>query len=666
MGSHNQNLLEDIIYIPEECSSSDLDCVDAKVFAELTANVSARMVVATPDTVGQDIVLSLKEVFGYLEADRGGIVSVSHDPLVIKVTHAWYDDGVDHIPPDFNVAELFPWFFQKLIDERNIMAVCNTKELPDEAIIDRKSLAGHKVISTLGIPLVVGGIVTYFIGIDTLRFERGWPIEIIRNVKLLGEIFVGAMQRCRQEQELDQYRNRLDLAAVSGATGFWELDRDSGEFWVTAQARALFGFAADELITMESFLEKVCDEDKSMVTDSVAKLQAHDDLIIEYRAIKDGVSRWFCSKGRLLPSKDSGQDILMGVTQDISPQKVMEGELKEKISEITTLRKQLEEENLYLRKEVSAASSDGPFIGGSVALRKVQEQAEQVANTDSTVLISGETGTGKELLAQTIHQLSQRSKRSVVKVNCAALPEALVESELFGREKGAYTGALSRQIGRFELADGATLFLDEISEIPLETQAKLLRVLQEGEFQRLGNPRSIKANVRIIAASNRNLLEEVERGRFRKDLYYRLSIFPITIPPLRERPEDIPQLVWEFVGEFGARMGKKVRKIMPADMVRLQSYSWPGNVRELRNVLEHAMIVSQDDVLKVKSLVDSEHHVDMETRLVDVERRHIKKVLEAAGGRIKGAGGAAELLGMNPSTLYSRMRKLEIHTITRP
>src|SRR5210317_297876 len=245
MGSHNQNLLEDIIYIPEECSSSDLDCVDAKVFAELTANVSARMVVSTPDTVGQDIVLSLKEVFGYLEADRGGIVSVSHDPLVIKVTHAWYDDGVDHIPPDFNVAELFPWFFQKLIDERNIMAVCNTKELPDEAIIDRKSLAGHKVISTLGIPLVVGGIVAYFIGIDTLRFERGWPIDIIRNVKLLGEIFVGAMQRCRQEQELDQYRNRLDLAAVSGATGFWELDRDSGEFWVTAQARALFGFAAD-------------------------------------------------------------------------------------------------------------------------------------------------------------------------------------------------------------------------------------------------------------------------------------------------------------------------------------------------------------------------------------------------------------------------------------
>jgi transcriptional regulator with PAS, ATPase and Fis domain len=530
--------------------------------------------------------------------------------------------------------------------------------LPAEAVVDRESLLNFKVVSTLAVPLFAGGVVTHYIGIDTLRFERGWPIDIVRNVKLLGEIFVAAMRRCSQELELEQYRSRLDLASVSAEIGFWELDRATGEFWVTEQARNFFGFSADEQITMDVFLNKVCDEDKAVIVDSVAELQVHDELIVEYRALRENCQRWFCSKGRLLPPNGSDRDVLMGMTQDVTDRKVMEQNLKEKVSEITSLRHQLEAENLYLKNEVSAARGNTKFIGGSLALRRVQEQAEQVAMTDSTVLISGETGTGKELLAQMIHKMSQRAKKSMVKVNCAALPDALVESELFGREKGAYTGALSSQVGRFELADESTLFLDEISEMPLETQAKLLRVLQEGEFQRLGNPRSLKANVRIVAASNRNLLEEVDKGRFRKDLYYRLSIFPVTIPPLRERPEDIPPLIWDFVSEFGNRMGKKIRKILPADMLMLQSYPWPGNVRELRNVLEHAMIVSKDDVLKVKPLTSVAYQEKGASKLVDVERRHISRMIEAAGGRIKGVGGAADLLGMNPSTLYSRMHKL--------
>jgi transcriptional regulator with GAF, ATPase, and Fis domain len=284
-----------------------------------------------------------------------------------------------------------------------------------------------------------------------------------------------------------------------------------------------------------------------------------------------------------------------------------------------------------------------------------------VAATGSTVLIQGETGTGKELLAQTIHSHSERGKRPMVKVNCAALPAALVESELFGREKGAFTGALNRQVGRFELADGSTLFLDEIAEMPIETQAKLLRVLQEGEFERLGSPRTIKVDVRVIAATNRDLAEEVKQGRFRRDLYYRLHVFPIQVPPLRERPDDIPRLVWEFANEFGERMGKKVRRIHASDMQALVAYSWPGNIRELRNVIEHAMIVSHGETLELHHVAPGSRQDAAPTTLEEVERRHIQATLKATHGRVKGAGGAAELLGLNPSTLYSRMRKLGIN-----
>ena len=231
--------------------------------------------------------------------------------------------------------------------------------------------------------------------------------------------------------------------------------------------------------------------------------------------------------------------------------------------------------------------------------------AEQVAPTDSSVLIRGETGSGKELFAQAIHRLSSRSKHLMVKVNCAALPSGLVESELFGREKGAYTGALTRQVGRFEVADGSTLFLDEVGELTLEVQAKLLRVLEAGEFERLGSPKTVKVDVRLIAATNRDLLEEVRKGRFREDLYYRLNVFPIRVPPLRERAEDIPQLVWTFLEEFCSRMGKRITQVPRRTMEALQRYPWPGNVRELRNVVEHGAIVTNGETLKVPMLDDT-------------------------------------------------------------
>lgn len=340
--------------------------------------------------------------------------------------------------------------------------------------------------------------------------------------------------------------------------------------------------------------------------------------------------------------------------------KVTDQALRESMAENERLRERLQAESEYLKAEIKVTQAHGEVIGRSRAIRQVLSQVEQVASTDSSVLIRGETGTGKELIAQAIHRLSPRHDHLMVKVNCAALPSALVESELFGREKGAFTGALTRQIGRFEVADGSTIFLDEISELSLEVQAKLLRVLQEGQFERLGSPKTIKVNVRLIAATNRDLTEDLRAGRFRKDLYYRLNVFPIRVPPLRERAEDIPMLVWAFLKEFSSRMGKKITQVPRQTMEALQSHPWPGNVRELRNVIEHGAIVTSGDTLRVPMLLDADPGVQPSETLASSEQEHILKALEKTGWRIKGPRGAAAMLGVKPSTLYSRMQRLGI------
>jgi PAS domain S-box-containing protein len=337
-----------------------------------------------------------------------------------------------------------------------------------------------------------------------------------------------------------------------------------------------------------------------------------------------------------------------------------EVKLQDSFDEIKELKDRLETENIYLQQEIQLEHRHGEIVGRSEAIRKVLSKAEQVAKTDSTVLILGETGTGKELLARAIHDLSNRKGRPMVKVNCAALPSTLIESELFGREKGAYTGALTKQTGRFEIADGSTIFLDEISELSLDLQAKLLRVLQEGQFERLGDPKTIEVDVRVIAATNRDIAGAIEKGTFRDDLYYRLNVFPVSIPPLRERREDIPTLVWHFVPELSERMGKRIESIPKKTMEALQNYPWPGNVRELRNVIENAMIITTGTVLQVEVPKVSDLAKADGASLRDVERNHILEVLEMVSWRIRGKGGAAEILGLKPTTLEARMRKLDI------
>jgi formate hydrogenlyase transcriptional activator len=341
--------------------------------------------------------------------------------------------------------------------------------------------------------------------------------------------------------------------------------------------------------------------------------------------------------------------------------------LRTSLAEIERLNRRLQTQNLYLEEEVKSGREFSEIVGKSDVLRLALDRVEQVAPTDSTVMLFGESGTGKELFARAIHDLSPRSRRPLVRVNCAALPGGLIESELFGHEKGAFTGAVAQRLGRFEVADGGTLFLDEVTDLPVDLQGRLLRVLQEGEFERVGSSRTLRVDVRVIAATNRDLDALMRDGRFRLDLYYRLTVFPIALPPLRDRFEDIPELVWFFITRHQRRMGRHITRVPRAAMEALQRYDWPGNLRELQNVIERAMIRSTGDVLEIDEVFGGGRRRATgragERTLADVERAHIEAVLDECGWRINGTGHAAEKLGLKPNTLRFRMKRLGI---TRP
>ncbi len=426
-------------------------------------------------------------------------------------------------------------------------------------------------------------------------------------------------------------------------------------------------YSADDYVNMVP--TDFFDEDEHQkVTAAVEKTFAEGEITVEATLVT--------KSGKKIPhvytgvrTKMGDKPVLMGFAIDITERKKAEKQLRDALTEVEALRNQLEADCTYLGEEIKLMHDYGNIIGESEVFKYVLFSLEQIAPTDTTVLILGESGTGKELIARALHSRSSRKERPLIKVDCAGLPANLIESELFGHEKGAFTGAVEKRIGRFELADGATIFLDEIGELPLVLQQKLLRVLQDGEFERLGSSQVRNTDVRVIAATNRNLKNDVSKGRFRDDLWYRLNVFPLSIPPLRERAEDIPLLVNWTIQRLQRRLGKHIKTVPSSVMDDLKAYPWPGNVRELENVIERAVIVTPGNMLQLAAPLESPTSTSGNPpdapikTLSELEKDYILQVLRKTNWNISGKGGAAELLGLNSSTLRGRMRK---HDIRRP
>jgi formate hydrogenlyase transcriptional activator len=507
-------------------------------FETLLSGLTATLVNLSAEKIDRQIEYVIQRVVEFCNVDRGTVFQIINDGTHVLSTHSWARQGYEG-PPLGNIMDnILPWAIEQ-VRKGETLVWSSIDDIPAEAAMERKVLLEEGQKSIVAIPLMTSGHVFGAVTFDSIRREKAWTSELVKRLKLIGEIFGNALDRKRQEEKLHQA-----------------------------------------------------------------------------------------------------------------------------LEQIKELTRQLKNERNSLREEIKLEHNFDEIIGQSMAMRIVLGQVERVAPTDTNVIITGETGTGKELIARAIHSRSKRSDRPLVKVNCAALSSSLIESELFGHEKGAFTGAHATRIGRFELADKATLFLDEVGELAWEVQAKLLRVLQEGEFERLGSHKTLKTDVRVIAATNRDLEEEVRQKRFRQDLWYRLNVFPVPLPPLRERIDDIPLLVNWFVNKSARKLGKKINRIPRHVMNSFEAYPWPGNIRELENVIERAIINSMGTVLKLTNPTDL--YMDATTArstsksLPEMERDYIIQVLEENNWRISGDKGAALVLGLNPSTLRGKMRKLGI------
>jgi formate hydrogenlyase transcriptional activator len=646
--------MEEVTYVqsePDRCA----DLEERLRFETLLTEISARFVNLPASEVDSEIEDAQRVICDCLGLEHSALWQISgedHDRLYL--THLYRSPELPVPPEHMSGSEFFPWA-QRKVQAKEILCVASTAALPPEAARDMESWRQFGIKSTLAFPLSVGrGTVIGVLSFAATREERDWPEPLQKRLQLIGQVFANAIERKHAEQKLREREARLSLAVTSANAWLWTLEPETGHLWATEKGLELFGFTPNEEVSFERLLSLVHPEDREAIRQTVTEAtQSGKESSVDYRVVlPDGSVRWITSRGRRQPGRFGESERMMGVSIDITESKRVEEELRQ-------LKERLQAESHYLREEIKVFGQYDEIVGRSEALKKVLQEVEQVAGTDAVVLITGETGTGKELIARAIHNLSRRGDQLMVKVDCAALPASIVESELFGREKGAYTGALTKQIGRFEMADSSTLFLDEIGELPLELQAKLLRVLQDGEFERLGSPKTIHVDVRVIAATHRDLEEKIKNGTFREDLYYRLNVFPIHVPPLRERPEDIPMLAWAFVKEFERKMAKKTTLIPRKTIDTLQRHSWPGNIRELRNVIEHAVIISSSERLNVQ--MPKTFKVPSGT-LKEAEYQHIVSVLEKTNWRIRGPYGAAQLLGMKPSTLYTTMSRLGIPT----
>jgi len=619
-------------------------------FERLVSELTASFVDLPPEHVDGAIVRALHLLLDALELDRCLIFQIDDARDEFVLTHAATRPGLPAPALGMLATRDFPWSVAK-IRAGEVAAFSSPDEIPDA--VERESLVPYGTLSRATVPLRLRGRIAGAIAFVVARYHRTWGPELLGRFALVAEVFGGVLARRASDATLQSNELRFRTLCDNAPVMIWASGPDKLCTWVNRRWVEFVGRPiADALGT--GWLAHMHPDDRAASAHVYeACFDARQPFTMEYRLRRDdGEWRWVLASGAPNVAPDGVFAGYLGTCVEVTEQ-------KRAVQRAEQSRDDLHVENLYLRREVKDLLGAGGVVGRSASIAQVLEMIDQVAPTDSTVLLLGETGTGKEFLASRIHELSARRSRSMVRVNCAAIPATLIESELFGRDRGAFTGAMTRQIGRFEVADRSTIFLDEIGDLPLEVQVKLLRVLEERQFERLGSSTPIRIDTRIIAATHRNLEQRIREGTFREDLFYRLNVFPIVVPPLRERVEDIPILVWHFIDQFSASFGRRFESIPADNMAALQAYSWPGNIRELRNVVERAMILSTGAKLTIALPESSAAAAQTPSgRLVDVERDHIRKVLEATSWRIRGAGGAADRLGLAPTTLESRMAKL--------
>jgi len=665
----------------------------------------------SPYQVDELISEALCNLGTFFELDRGFIAQSDRDSSRFFISHYWYADHGKHddvFACGQKVMDLFPWISKQIRQDKEII-ISRFEELPPQAKREQDYWKQKGCGSIIVLPVARDNQVLGLVELEGAWSRVALTEGILRRIRIVVEVLATAFALKNNREELEDRLKFEEALGMLSTTFVNALPDHVDEYLVHGLQKVLQPLGVD-FITLNQFdpegnvvkLTHRTAKTDIMLLGSIynIKLPWLTERLMKKELIQiDSIDNWpqeairerqVCIQNKIksclmVPfvvepvtlgylalnttkklKRWTDEDIrrarLVGeVIGNALSRKESDLKLKEAYKKVKQLKEKFESENIYLREEISLAHRHESIIGQSCAYKGALSRAEQVAPTDSTVLILGETGTGKELMANALHRMSSRKDRPMIKVNCAALPPTLMESELFGREKGAYTGALSRQLGRFEVADGSTIFLDEIGELPMELQAKLLRVLQEHQFERLGSSKTIAVDVRVIASTNRDLVAAVRQGRFREDLFYRLNVFPIVLPPLRQRKEDIPLLVHEFVREFVHSMGKRIETISRKSMDALLRYPWPGNVRELRNVIEQAMIICGGDTLEIR--VPETHTqipLDDDLTLAAAERQHIIKVLQSTGWRIKGTMGAAEKLQLHPATLHSKMKKLQI------
>lgn len=636
-------------------------------FEELLLDISACFISLPVESIDGAIEDAQRRICETLNIDLSALWQWSDkDAHIMTITHLHSPPEGPERPEGIDGAKTFPWTYRKIMSGKTL--AFSTDQLPEQANLDKEARRFFGVKSSVNIPLQAGGKPIFgILTFDTLHEERTWCTEDVKRCKMVAQIFSNTLARKQSEQKNIETKARLALAAESAEAGLWEFDYKSQTYWATERALQIFGFAPDEVsVSKERVEQTVHPEDLEKFRQAMSRsLETEETIEVTFRVTSgSGSFAWIYGKGHPFYHSDGSPSRMLGVWIDISERKQLEEYLKKNLAEVKLLKKRLEQENYYLREDLRLEQGFEDIIGQSKEFQAVLTSASQVASTAATVLLLGETGTGKGVIAHAIHQMSDRKAQPFVTVNCAALPHNLIESELFGREKGAFTGAYAKQAGRFEVADRGTIFLDEIGEMGLELQTKLLRVLQEGEFERLGSPKSVKVDVRVIAATSRNLIDDVRTGRFRQDLFYRINVFPITIPPLRQRRDDIPLLAQHFIEKYCRIMRKEVDCLPKTSLEEMLNYTWPGNVRELEHLIERSVIISSGN-----SLVLSDQFFTISPNasagctlkdLQAVERDHIEEVLNQTNWKIEGPGGAASILNIHPSTLRFKLKKLDI------